>query len=335
MPVEWLPLIWAGLIAFAVIAYVVLDGFDLGLGILFPLTRSQEERNVVMNSVAPVWDGNETWLVLGGGGLLAAFPLAYAVILPALYMPLVVMLLALVFRGVAFEYRERTERWRAVWSVAFAGGSMVATVTQGIALGTLVQGIEMEGRGYAGGWFDWLTPFTVLTGFALLAGYALLGATWLVMKTEGEIQVRMRRLVLPLGLATFALIGAVSVATLFQGEVYVERWFTWPRVVMSVAAPALLALTALGLWRGVRRERTYLPFISAQGIFLVCFAGLAVSFWPDIIPGVLTIERAAAPDDSLLFTLVGAAITLPLILGYTAHAYWVFRGKVDPEEGYH
>lgn len=220
-----LAFIWAGLIAFAVLVYVILDGFDLGIGILFPFGRSEKERDLMMNSVAPVWDGNETWLILGGGGLFAVFPLAYAVVMPALYMPIILMLLALIFRGVSFEYRWRTRRWKGVWDMAFFGGSFVAAFCQGIALGALVQGIEVEGRAYAGGWFDWLTPFSVLTGFAVAVGYALLGATWLVLKTEGELHIRMRRFAWYLGAATLGLIGLVSLITPFLQPVYFERWF--------------------------------------------------------------------------------------------------------------
>lgn len=223
-----LAFIWAGLIALSVLIYVVLDGFDLGLGILFPLAKSHKERDLMMNSVAPVWDGNETWLVLGGGGLFAVFPLAYAVVMPALYMPIMLMLLALVFRGVSFEYRWRAQRTRWVWDLTFFGGSLVASLCQGIALGALVQGIKVEGRAYAGGWFDWLSPFSMMTGVAVVIGYALLGACWLVMKTEGDLHHHMRRLARPLAVATLGLIGVVSLWTPFLEPVYFARWFNLP-----------------------------------------------------------------------------------------------------------
>jgi cytochrome d ubiquinol oxidase subunit II len=246
-----LAFIWAGLIAFAVITYVVLDGFDLGIGILFPFAKSDKDRDVMMNSVAPVWDGNETWLVLGGGGLFAVFPLAYAIVMPALYMPITIMLLALVFRGVSFEYRWRTTRWRWVWDRAFFGGSLIAALCQGIALGALVQGIEVQDRAYAGGWFDWLTPFSILTGIAVVIGYALLGATWLVLKTQGNLREQMRQFAVPLGGATLALIGLVSLLTPFQDPVYFDRWFSLPGSLWTMVVPAaLLALTAL-FWRGL------------------------------------------------------------------------------------
>lgn len=330
-----LPFIWAGIIAFAVLVYVILDGFDLGIGILFPFMRAKHDRDVMMNSVAPVWDGNETWLVLGGGGLFAVFPLAYAVVMPALYMPIILMLLALVFRGVSFEYRWKTERWRGVWDIAFAGGSILAAFCQGIALGALVQGIEIEGRAYGGGWWDWLTPFSVLTGVAVVVGYALLGATWLVMKTEGHIAIEMRRYATWLGAATLAFIGAVSVLTPFQDPVYFERWFTWPTMAWSAIVPVLLAGCAFALFHGLRRGHDLTPFLSSLALFILSFIGIGISFYPMIVPPALTINEAAAPDSSLLFTLVGAAILVPIILAYTAYAYWVFRGKIDPDEGYH
>ncbi len=327
--------IWAGIIAFAVLTYVVLDGFDLGVGILFPFARSHDHRDVMMNTVAPVWDGNETWLVMGGGGLFAVFPLAYAIVMPALYMPILLMLLALVFRGVAFEFRWRTERWRGVWDIAFIGGSALAAFCQGIALGALVQGIEVDGRAYGGGWWDWLTGFSILTGAAVVLGYALLGSTWLVMKTDGPLQAQMRALSWPLGVATLACIGAVSLATPFLDPVYFERWFTLPSALYSAAVPVLLAAAVWRLYRGLSGNADMEPFLATLAIFVLCFIGIGISFYPNIVPPNLSIAAAAAPDESLLFTLVGAAVLLPLILAYTAYAYWVFRGKVDAKTGYH
>ncbi len=327
--------IWAGIIAFAVLTYVILDGFDLGVGILFPFARDESERDMMMNSVAPVWDGNETWLVMGGGGLFAVFPLAYAIVMPALYMPIVIMLLALVFRGVAFEYRWRTERWRRVWDRAFIGGSTVAAFTQGIALGALVQGIEVSGRGYSGGWWDWLTPFSVLTGVALVVGYGLLGATWLVMKTDGALQDEMRRRAGPLALGTLGLIGVVSLLTPFQDPVYFERWFSFPAALYSALVPVMLFVAAMYLFRGLTTDSDHAPFLASLALFVVSFVGIGISFYPMMVPPALTIQQAAAPDSSLAFALFGTVILVPLILGYTAYAYWVFRGKVDPDAGYH
>ncbi len=327
--------IWAGIIAFAVLTYVILDGFDLGVGILFPFAKTDKDRDVMMNSVTPVWDGNETWLVMGGGGLFAVFPLAYSVVMPAIYLPVIAMLLALVFRGVAFEYRWRTERGRWLWDVAFHGGSTLAAFCQGIALGALVQGIPVEERLYAGGQWDWLTPFSVLTGVALVIGYALLGATWLNMKTTGEIQRRMRSYARPLMLMTLALIGLVSLLTPFQNPIYLIRWFSLPGVVFSVCVPVVVALIAWMLHRGLKTQRDYQPFFCAVALFVVCFIGIGISFHPNMLPPSLTIAETAAPDNSLAFALVGAVVLLPVILAYTAYTYWVFRGKIDPEESFH
>jgi len=330
-----LAFIWAGLIAFAVLAYVVLDGFDLGIGILFPLFPTPRDRDVMTNTIAPVWDGNETWLVLGGGGLMAVFPLAYATVLPALYIPLTLMLLGLVFRGVAFEFRFRTRRWRPVWDWGFALGSTVAAIMQGIALGALVQGITIADRQYAGGWWDWLTPFSIVTGVAVAVGYALLGACWLILKTSGDMQSRARRFAMTAGIATVGLIGVVSIWTPFLEPIYFERWFGWPTAFFSAFVPLLLAVCAFGLWQGLTTEKHLQPFLSALGLFVLSYVGIGISFYPYIVPGALTIEEAAAPDASLGFLLVGAAFLIPIILAYTAYAYWVFRGKIDPEEGYH
>ena len=332
-----LSFVFAGVIAFAVLAYVVLDGFDLGIGILFPVLTAKQDRDIAMNSVAPVWDGNETWLVLGGGGLLAGFPLAYAVVMPALYAPLMAMLLALVFRGVAFEFRWRaTDQRRWIWDWSFAGGSIIATFAQGVALGALVQGIRVSERSYAGGWYDWLTPFSLLTGLALVVGYGLLGATWLVMKTEGDLQQRARRYASISGVATLGLIGIVSLWTPFLNPVYWNRWFQWPTRIFTLVVPVLVAAAAWTLFRGLADKNVHVrPFLAALALFVLSFIGLGISFYPHIVPPSLTIVDAAAPDSSLAFVLVGTAILVPAILAYMAFAYWVFRGKVDAAGGYH
>ena len=330
-----LAFIWAGLIAFAVLTYVILDGFDLGVGILFPFAHTKRDRDTMMNSVAPIWDGNETWLVLGGGGLFAVFPLAYATIMSALYMPIILMLLALVFRGVAFEYRWRTERWKWVWDMAFFGGSTVAAMCQGIALGALVQGIEITDRHYSGGWWDWLTPFSLLTGVAVVVGYALLGATWIMMKTDGPVHHLMRDYAKPLAIATLAFIGAVSIWTPFQNFVYFERWFAMPGFLYTLPIPVVLAFAVYTLFTGISRGQDVTPFLSAMALFVISFIGIGISFYPLMVPPSLTIWDVAAPDSSLKFALVGTVVLIPLILGYTAYAYWVFRGKIDPENGYH
>ncbi|MFN7103762.1 MAG: cytochrome d ubiquinol oxidase subunit II [Pseudorhizobium sp.] len=330
-----LAFIWAGIIAFAVLAYVILDGFDLGVGILFPFFSEKRDKDVMMNSVAPVWDGNETWLVLGGGGLLAVFPLAYATILPALYAPIIAMLLGLIFRGVAFEYRWRTHRAEHLWNWAFTGGSVVAAFSQGVALGALVQGIPVVDRAYAGGWWDWLTPFSIATGLAVLIGYALLGATWLVMKTTGELAEQARRYAYLTAVGTLVSMGIVSLWTPFLEPLYLERWFSWPTAAFSVIVPLLVSGCFLLMLHGLRTHHDTRPFIAALGLFVLGFAGIGISFYPYIVPPSVTIWDAAAPDSSLAFLLVGAVVLVPMILGYTAYAYWVFRGKVDPEEGYH
>jgi len=330
-----LPTVWAGLIAFAVLAYVVLDGFDLGIGILFPLFPQRKARDLMTNSIAPVWDGNETWLVLGGGGLMAVFPAAYATVLPALYIPIIIMLLGLIFRGVAFEFRWRTQRGSHYWDYGFWIGSTVAAFMQGIALGALVQGIKIADRQYVGGWWDWLSPFSILTGIAVVTGYALLGACWLNLKTLGDVQHQARRLAKVLGIAMLALIAAVSIWSPFINAVYFERWFGWPTAIFSAIVPVLLAGCAFALWHGLTTDKHLQPFLAALGLFVLSFIGLGISFYPYIVPGSLTIEEAAAPDSSLLFLLVGAVVLVPTILIYTAYAYWVFRGKLDPDEGYH
>jgi cytochrome d ubiquinol oxidase subunit II len=330
-----LPFIWAGIIAFAVLAYVIADGFDLGVGILFPWLKAKHDRDVAMNSIAPVWDGNETWLVLGGGGLYAAFPLAYAVVLPALYAPLIAMLLGLVFRGVAFEFRWRTERGQFLWDWAFAGGSLLAALCQGIALGALVQGVKVSGRAYGGGWYDWLTPFSLMTGVALVVGYALLGAAWLVMKTTGELQQQARRFAVVTGGGTVALIGVVSLWTPFLNPVFMSRWFAFPAILYALPVPLAVAGATLLLFRSLHTGRDVQPFVAALGLFVLSYIGLGISLYPEIVPPSITIWQAAAPEKSLEFLLIGTLILVPIVVAYMAHAYWVFRGKVDMATGYH
>ena len=329
-----LTIIWAGIIAFAVGAYVLMDGFDLGIGILFPFFRVGGERDMAMNSIAPVWDGNETWLVLGGGGLLAAFPLAYAIVLPALYAPLIAMLLGLIFRGVAFEFRWRDPEHRSFWDFAFTGGSLLATLAQGITLGALLQGIEVEGRAYAGGWWDWLTPFSLLTGISLVMGYGLLGAGWLIWKTQGPVQQDARRLARYLAIGLLIAIATVSAYTPFLEGQYYQRWFAFPGLLVTIPVPLLVTLTGVYLWKSIGGPHDGMPFLLTLTLFGLSMLGLAISIWPDVLPGRVSIWEAAAPERSQVFMLVGAAVMVPVILGYTAWAYWVFRGKVD-EAGYH
>ena len=329
-----LTVVWAFLLAFFVGMYVLMDGFDLGIGILFPHFKVGKERDAAMNSVAPVWDGNETWLILGGNGLIAAFPVAYAIILPALYAPIIAMLLGLIFRGVAFEFRWRDPEHRRWWDAGFFLGSAVATFAQGVTLGALLQGITIAGRGYGGGWWDWLTPFSILTGASLLVAYALLGACWLIWKSEGPLQEDAQRLARILTPALLLALGAVSLATPFVEPKYFQRWFEFPGLLVAVPMPLLVAGVAFGLWRSIAGKRHWVPFVLTLTLFLLSFAGLAISIWPDIIPGRVTIWQAASPPESQMFMLVGSAVLVPLILAYTAFSYWVFRGKVG-HEGYH
>ncbi|MGD9882046.1 MAG: cytochrome d ubiquinol oxidase subunit II [Reyranella sp.] len=329
-----LPTVWAFIIAFAIFAYVVMDGFDLGIGILFSRLPPGRERDSAMNSIAPVWDGNETWLVLGGGGLLAAFPLAYATILSALYAPIVAMLLALIFRGVAFEFRWRDPGHRALWDAAFSLGSVVAALAQGITLGALLQGVAVDNRAYAGGWFDWLTPFSVLVGVSLVCGYALLGATWLIMKSEGSLQDRCYRLAFGLGIGTILAIAAVSGATPFLSDVYWKRWFAWPQILFTAQVPLLVAIATAAFFWSLGRRHHATPFLVALVIFALSLAGLGISLFPYVVPPRISIWDAAAPAASLQFMLPGVLVLVPIILAYTAWSYWVFRGKTG-HEGYH
>ncbi|MBL8783063.1 MAG: cytochrome d ubiquinol oxidase subunit II [Alphaproteobacteria bacterium] len=329
-----LAFVWACLLAFAVLAYVVMDGFDLGVGILFPALDKGADRDKAMNSIAPVWDGNETWLILGGGGLFAAFPLAYAILMPAVYTPLIAMLLGLVFRGVAFEFRWRTVRAKPAWDVAFFGGSLLAAFSQGVILGAILQGVAVEGRAYAGGWWDWLSGFSLLTGASVVVAYALLGATWLNMKTEGALQAKARLIAPWVATLTLIAIGAVSLATPFLQAEYYARWFAWPQIALTAPVPALVAVTAGALFWTLHKGREVAPFLLSLALFVLTFAGLGISLYPYIVPDTITIWQAAAPESSQLFMLVGAGVMIPIILIYTGYAYWVFRGKVR-DEGYH
>jgi len=330
-----LPVIWALIIGTAVALYVVLDGFDLGIGILFPLFPQERDRDQMMNTVAPFWDGNETWLVLGGGGLWIAFPKAFAIIMPALYLPVIVLLLALIFRGVAFEFRWVAKPHHRWWDVAFAAGSTVAAFAQGLVLGGLLQGIEVRNGQFAGGPLDWLTPFALLTGCALVVGYALIGATWLVLKTDGEVEARARRLGAGLLLGLLAAIATVSIWTPLAVPRIAERWFRMPDFAWYALVPMATGIAAFACWRGLRSGRPLLPFLASVALFLLAYVGLVISNVPYLVPPVLDVWEAAADPKAQMFMLVGVLILLPIILGYTVFNYWVFRGKVRAGEGYH
>ena len=330
-----LPVIWALIIGTAVALYVVLDGFDLGIGILFPLFPREHDRDQMMNTVAPFWDGNETWLVLGGGGLWVAFPKAFAVIMPALYLPVIVLLLALIFRGVAFEFRWVAKPHHAWWDRAFAGGSIVAAFSQGLVLGGLLQGIEVRHGQFAGGPLDWLTPFSLLTGCALVVGYALIGATWLVMKTDADVEARSRRLGIGLLAGLLVAIALVSIWTPLAVPRIAERWFRMPDFIWLSQVPLATAIAAYACWWGLRHGRPVMPFAASVVLFLLAYVGLVISNVPYLVPPVITVWDAAADPKAQRFMLVGVLILLPVILGYTVFNYWVFRGKVRSGEGYH
>jgi cytochrome d ubiquinol oxidase subunit II len=332
---EWyLPLIWAAIIGVAVAMYVVLDGFDLGIGILFPLSKSEAERDQMMRTIAPFWDGNETWLVLGGVGLFVVFPRAYAVLMPAVYLPVIVMLLALVFRGVAFEFRT-VSRSKTGWNIAFATGSTLAAFAQGVILGNLIQGIPVRDGAYAGGTFDWATPFALLSGLALVAGYALLGATWLVMKTEGNVADRARAQAKLLLFTVLGFMAVVSLWTPLSIPRIAERWFSLPNFYFLWPVPAVTALVAFMTWRWLERGRDVPPFLATIALFLLGYLGLVISSFPYLVPPSLTVWDTAAATSSQIFMLIGTLLLLPLILGYVVFIFWLFRGKVREGESYH
>jgi cytochrome bd ubiquinol oxidase subunit II len=334
--IEWdLPLIWAGIIGIAVALYVILDGFDLGVGILFPFSRDEKERDQMIGSIAPFWDGNETWLVLGGGGLWVAFPRAYAAIMSALYLPVIVMLLALVFRGVAFEFRGVAETSKRYWNFAFAAGSALAAICQGVILGGLIQGINVKDGAFAGGAFDWATPFAAMCGLGVLAGYGLLGATWLVMKTDGDVAIRAKQQAKMLLLAVLAFMAVVSLWTPLAFERIAARWFATPNIYYLWPVPLLTAVTAFALWRWLEGGREVPPFLAAIALFLFGYAGIVISVFPYLVPPSLTIWDTAAAPASQRFMLVGTLALFPIILGYVVFVYWIFRGKVRHGERYH
>jgi cytochrome d ubiquinol oxidase subunit II len=329
-------LIWAAIIFFGVMMYVITDGFDLGIGLLFAFISPRAERDVMMNTVAPVWDGNETWLVLGGAGMLAAFPTAYSILLSALYLPLIFMLLGLIFRGVAFEFRfKANDRERPVWDAAFIGGSLVASFFQGVSLGAYIDGVRVSGYAFAGGPLDWLRPFPVFCGIGVLAAYALLGATWLVMKTGGKLQQAMIHLAGRLVWTLLAAIVVVSIWTPFSQPHIAQRWFTLPNLLWFCPVPLLVALCVYALRRSLRHEPDMGPFLYALALVFLGYSGLAISIWPNIVPPGISIWDAAGPLQSQLFTLVGALFIIPFILVYTTWSYYVFRGKVRQGEHYH
>ncbi len=332
----WLPVVWFAIIGFGVLMYVLLDGFVLGIGVLAPMAEDEEQLDVMMNTAAPIWDGNETWLVLGGAGLLAAFPKAYAALLSALYLPVLLLLVALVFRGVAFEFRFKAHRSRRLWSVAFGLGSILAAFAQGVILGALVQGLDVVDGRYVGGAFGWFSPFSMLTGAAVVFGYALLGSTWLIIKTEGRDQVMARSLTRPLVVAVIVFMGLVSAWLPFLESRVMERWFADGNFWWLSPVPLMTLGVAVALWRSTMREqRDYPPFLLSMALFVLGFLGLVLGMWPYLLPPSMTLWDAASPPSSQGFSIIGLVVLLPVILGYTAWSYNVFRGKIAAGSGYH
>jgi cytochrome d ubiquinol oxidase subunit II len=327
--------IWTTILAIGVFLYVALDGFDLGVGMLYNFAPDRRARDLIMNSIAPIWDGNETWLVLGSVGLLAAFPVAFAIIIPAVYFPILLMLLALIFRGLAFEFRYRDAEHRTFWDHGFAAGSALAAFAQGVILGSFIQGFQVEGRQFVGGSFDCFTAFSVFTGVALMFGYALLGAGWLVIKTEGTLQDWARALGRRCLIGVTIAVAFVSLWTPFVDPHIAARWFSWPNIALLAPVPLITAALIWYEWRSLNNRSEYAPFLAALGLFVMSYLGIAISLWPMIVPRHFTLEQAAASQSTQAFLLVGTLVLLPVILLYTGWSYWVFRGKVRSDIGYH
>jgi cytochrome d ubiquinol oxidase subunit II len=335
MPALDLVPIWTAILALGVFFYVALDGFDLGVGMLYNFAPDRSSRDLVMNSIAPIWDGNETWLILGSVGLLAAFPVAFAIIIPAVYFPILLMLLALIFRGLAFEFRYRDAEHRTFWDHGFAAGSALAAFAQGVVLGSFIQGYHVEGRHFVGGSFDCFTPFSIFCGIALMFGYSLLGAGWLVIKTEGDLQDWARAHGRWCLIGTVLAIGIVSLWTPLANAHIAARWFSWPHIALLAPVPLITAGLVLYAWRSLNDRSEYAPFFAALGLFVMSYLGIAISLWPMIVPGHFTLYQAAASPSTQAFLLLGTLFLLPVILTYTAWSYWVFRGKVRADIGYH
>ena len=329
-----LPLLLGLAVGFGVAMYVIMDGFDLGVGILFLFAPEDADRDLMMNSIAPIWDGNETWLVLGGTLLIAVFPVAYATLLPAFYIPLVVMLFALIFRGIAFEFRFRATRFRRVWDWAFSGGSTLAGFCQGLVLGGFIDGVPVRNGAFAGGPFSFLSPFAVVCGLGLIAGYALLGATWLIFKTEGTTGAFGRAAARPALLLTLLFIAVVSLWTPLTHPAIAHRWFDWPNIGFLWPVPIVTALIAYGIWRAIAAEHDGRPFFLSIALFLLAFLGLGISLWPYAVPYAATLWQAASSPPTLRFVGVGVAVILPIILAYVGYAHWIFRGKTTAGTGY-
>ena len=333
-PLDLVP-IWTGILAIGVFLYVALDGFDLGVGMLYNFAPDRDARGLIMDSIAPIWDGNETWLILGGMGLLAAFPVAFAIIIPAVYFPILLMLLALIFRGLSFEFRYRDAEHRTFWDHGFAAGSTLAAFAQGVVLGAFIQGFNVQGRQFVGSSFDCFTPFSVFAGIALVFGYALLGSGWLIIKTEGALQDWARALGRRCLIGTVLGIGIVSLWTPYANAGIAARWFSFPNIVYLAPVPLITAGLIWYVWRSLNDRSEYAAFFASLGLFVMSYIGIAISLWPMIVPGHFTLDQAAASPSTQAFLLIGTLFLLPVILTYTAWSYWVFRGKVRSDIGYH
>jgi cytochrome d ubiquinol oxidase subunit II len=323
---------WTSLLAISILLYVLLDGADLGVGMLFGLTRGEAKRRVMLKAVSPIWDGNETWLVVTGVILWGAFPLVYATLLSAFYLPLFFILAGLILRGVAFEFRDKTQRMRWIWDLSFAGGSLIASFMQGTTVGALVEGLQVTNGQYSGGDFGWFTPFAALCGIGLCLGYALLGACWLVKKCDAEVRDRAHRQIRILALAVLVFLVAVFVYALAEHLPILHRWVDRPYLFIF---PAIGATAAIVLALSILRQNDRWPLYMVALIFVSAFGTLALSFWPYMIPFVITIDEAAAPQSSLAFIFWGGVIVFPLMLLYTVISYSVFRGKIRTLAGHY
>ncbi|MFU8925038.1 cytochrome d ubiquinol oxidase subunit II [Acinetobacter puyangensis] len=331
-----LSLVWVAIIGLGVLIYVILDGFDLGIGILFPFIKNSDERDVMMNTVAPVWDGNETWMVLGGASLYAAFPLVYSTVLSALYLPITLMVVALIFRGVAFEFRFKANRTKYLWDHAFIWGSILSSLLQGILLGAFIQGIETTNGIFSGHSMDWLTPFSILTGFGVLVMYAALGCGWLILKTEKNLQHCMFQLMPKLIWVLLIVFAGISLYTPMTHPEIATRWFSMPNLLYFSPVPILVIAFVILILRACKKQNDFKPFIYTLALVFLAFTGFVISLYPHIIPPSVTIWEAAAPRSSQMFALIGALILIPIIIAYTILSYWVFRDKVRlGDEGYH
>lgn len=334
MPGFDFPTFFACAAGLVIALYVTLDGFDLGVGILFPFAPRSADRDAMMRSLAPMWDGNETWLVLGGMVLLAGFPTAFSILLPAFYVPLALMLLGLVLRGVAFEFRSQKGALEIGWSTAFSGGSLLAGFCQGAILGAFVEGrILVVGNRFAGGPFDWVSFFSVATGLGVVAGYAMLGAGWLIWRTNGNTQVFAREIARPALLGAGSAVALVSVWTPLESHLIAVRWFSFPNLLILAPLPIVAIVAWVVAWRSLWvKEREWLPFAASIVLFVSALLGVGISVWPAAIPGVMTIWEGVSAPRTQMIVAWALIMIVPVILSYVGFSYWVFRGKIPDQE---